>query len=308
MLQQTRRLYENALSHNSLLFTKNNARNINYMAVLVFHKCLDLRKMSILGQPPRGNTFTHWKDRALDCSVTLLCWAWFIFGFFFFYSWRYLLHAVLSREPQRHFQRLNHSFYQIFFAILKFAAPLQKIEIDETVSGIRSGVVISNHLSYLDPLLLISVYKQHKTIVKAKFFSMAIFGWVITKAGYIPATSEGRLSRIMIDQMETMDAYFKGGGNLFVFPEGTRSRDGEIGPLHQGALKIARMFKVPVYVLRISNSDKLFTPGKFFFNTREENIIRVELIDCIDPDYQTAPPSTAELEVRVRQAFTRVGA
>ena len=38
---------------NSLLFTKNNARNINYMSVLIFRKCLDLRKTPILGQPPR---------------------------------------------------------------------------------------------------------------------------------------------------------------------------------------------------------------------------------------------------------------
>ncbi len=38
----------------SALFQKNNARNIIYMAVLIFLKCLDLRKMPILGQAP-GN-------------------------------------------------------------------------------------------------------------------------------------------------------------------------------------------------------------------------------------------------------------
>jgi len=43
-------LSENTLFLNSSLFIKNNARNIKYMVALVFPKCLDLRKMFILGQ------------------------------------------------------------------------------------------------------------------------------------------------------------------------------------------------------------------------------------------------------------------
>ena len=108
---------------------------------------------------------------------------------------------------------------------------------------------------------------------------------------------------MMIKQMETMESYLKAGGNLFIFPEGTRSRDGKIGTLNKGAFKIARMYRAPVYVLEIRNTDKLFTPGKFFFNTRMNNTISVKIIDCIEPDYKTSPPSTAELEQRVRQAF-----
>ncbi len=74
---------ENALSHNSSLFTKNNARNINYMAVLVFHKCLDLRKMSILGQPPRVRFLPCWHpvDRDLKLldrirDYVFITWLW----------------------------------------------------------------------------------------------------------------------------------------------------------------------------------------------------------------------------------------
>ncbi len=239
----------------------------------------------------------------MDCSVTLLCWSWFIFGFIICYSWRYVLYFLFSKDLERHFQRLNSSFYQVFFRIVAAAAPRQKLEIESEVGAIRSAVIVSNHLSYLDPLFLISLFQRHKTIVKARFFTMPIFGWVITKAGYIPATSEGRFSRLMLEQMETMEKYLGSGGNLFVFPEGTRSRDGNIGTLHKGALKIARMYKVPIYVLQIRNTDKLFTPGKFFFNTRKENTISVKLMDCINPDYQNDPPSVSQLEQRVRQAF-----
>lgn len=248
-------------------------------------------------------SFSFFTAQCIDCTVTLVCWAWFIFGFLFFFSWFYLASALFAKDPELHFQRLNNQFYRIFFRIVRATAPRQRMVIDEKITAIRSSVIVCNHLSYLDPLLLIALFRQQKTIVKSRFFGMPIFGWIITKSGYLPASSEGPFARMMVSQMETMESYLKAGGNLFIFPEGTRSRDGKIGKLNKGALKIARMYKAPIYVLEIRNTDKLFTPGKFFFNTRIKNNISVNIIDCIKPDYKIHPPSIAELEQRVRQAF-----
>lgn len=241
--------------------------------------------------------------RMIDCCVTLACWTWFTLGFILFYSWRYVAYALFVKNPEIHFQRMNCHFYRIFFRIVNLAAPSQKFEIDDRIVAIRSSVIVCNHLSYLDPLLLIALFQRHRTIVKTRFFGTPIFGWMITKSGYLPATSEGRFSSLMIAQMETMAPYLKAGGNLFIFPEGTRSRDGKIGKLNEGALKIARMCRAPIYILQLRNTDKLFTPGKFFFNTREKNTISVKIIDHIEPDYQNNPPSTAELMQQVRQTF-----
>ena len=60
------------------------------------------------------------------------------------------------------------------------------------------------------------------------------------------------ISQMMIEQMETMPNYLASGGNLFVFPEGTRSRDGKLGALNNGAFKIARLCRAPIYVLQIT--------------------------------------------------------
>ena len=51
----------------------------------------------------------------------------------------------------------------------------------------------------------------------------------LATAGYLPATATGRFAGLMLARMETMPAYLASGGNLFVFPEGTRSRDGQVG-------------------------------------------------------------------------------
>ncbi len=241
----------------------------------------------------------------IDCIVTLVCWTWFILGFIFFFSWFYLGTALFTKKPELHFQRLNSYFYQIFFLIVRTIAPRQRIVIDKRITDIRSSVIVCNHLSYLDPLLLITLFRQQKTIVKSRFFGMPVFGWIITKSGYLPASSEGRFASMMIEQMETMKPYLDTGGNFFIFPEGTRSRDGKMGRLNKGAFKIARMNRVPIYVLEISNTDKLFTPGKFFFNTRSRNTISVNIIDCIEPGHGGSQPSAADLELQVRRAFSQ---
>ncbi len=259
--------------------------------------------MARSAEPPLTRPNPLLADRILDCGATLACWAWFIFGFLLFFSWRYLAYAMLIKNPEIHFQRLNCQFYRIFFRVVRATAPRQKIEIDDKIAAIRSSVIVCNHLSYLDPLLLIALFPRHRTIVKTRFFATPIFGWMITRSGYLPATGEGRFSRLMISQMESMPLYLKNGGNLFIFPEGTRSRDGKIGKLNEGAMKIARMCEAPIAVLQLRNTDKLFTPGKFFFNTRANNTIRVNIIKTIEPDYRNTPPSTASLLHQVHQAY-----
>lgn len=108
---------------------------------------------------------------------------------------------------------------------------------------------------------------------------------------------------MMIRQLETMTGFLHGGGNLFVFPEGTRSREGSIVTLNKGAMKIARLCKAPIYVLRLAHTNNLFAPGKFLFQTRATNTITLKIIDRIEPDYQREQPTTAALEQRVKEAY-----
>lgn len=240
-------------------------------------------------------------DRVLDIGVTLLCWLYFTLGFVLFFSPWYLAVALFSPRPQEALQRCNRTFYQGFFALLRWIAPRQQWIIDERITALHSAVIVCNHLSYLDPLLLIALLDRAKTVVKPVFFSVPIFGWVLRTAGYLPATATGRLAGLWLAQMEAMPAYLAGGGNLFIFPEGTRSRDGRVGELNQGALKIARQCRVPVYVLCLRHTDRLFPPGRFLFSSRVPNCIGMRLVDRIDPGEHQL--SLSDLSTRVRLAL-----
>jgi 1-acyl-sn-glycerol-3-phosphate acyltransferase len=240
--------------------------------------------------------------RLVDVAVTLACWSYFLFVFLFFFSPFYLA-ASLSPRSEYFIQRLNRAFYRGFFALLRRMTPRQQWIIDQGIGDIHSSVVVCNHLSYLDPILLISLLCRAKTIVKPVFFAVPVFGWILRRAGYFPATTNGPLAGLMLEQMETMREYLSEGGNLFIFPQGTRSRDGSIGLLNQGAFKIARYCQAPVYVLCIRNTEKLFTPGKFFFFAARPNRINVSIVDTILPDCRHL--SLPELNARVRQGMER---
>ncbi|WP_051305493.1 lysophospholipid acyltransferase family protein [Desulfogranum mediterraneum] len=247
-----------------------------------------------------------------DILVTLGCWAWFIFGFLFIFSWLYLGAALLGLctaageakkgEAEARFQRLNHWFYRIFFGLLSRLAPGQEIKIDPQAGRIPSGLVLANHLSYLDPLLLMALYPRHRSIVKSRFFRVPIFGWVLRRSGYLPDTAQGGQAGIMIEQLDSLAEFFRDQGKLFVFPEGTRSRDGRLGSIHSGALKIARLQGGPIHLLAISGTDRLFTPGRFWFSCSSANRIRVSYLGVIEWDREQ-PPGVTGLAAQIRQIY-----
>jgi len=229
-----------------------------------------------------------------------MLWSYFTLGFLIIFSPFYLVACLFSENRENSFQRLNHHFYKGFFFLIRTFIPGQKWRISGEIGSIRSSVIVCNHQSYLDPLLVISLFKQHKTIVKSTFFKVPIFGWILKQSGYFPSTSEGKLSELMIESFDTMDDFLTSGGNLFIFPEGTRSRDGSISRLNRGAFKIAKLSRTPIKVLFIRNTNKLFTPGKFLFNTMVTNTITVEQIAGLEPDYQSESFSISDLMSQVR--------
>nr|MBF0221453.1 1-acyl-sn-glycerol-3-phosphate acyltransferase [Desulfobulbaceae bacterium] len=190
---------------------------------------------------PTNVPLPRFGTQLVDLVVTLILWAYFIFGFLFFFVLLYLIAYLFSKNRELAFQRLHHIYYRVFFKLAKAIIPRHSWHIDTDILKIRSSVIICNHVSYLDPLIMISLFERHKTIVKTRFFHVPIFSWLMKTAGYLPSTTDEKFSYQMINQIEQMAEYLRQGGNLIIFPEGTRNSAEQIGPLNNGALKIARL-------------------------------------------------------------------
>ena len=236
----------------------------------------------------------------INFIITLILWIYFTLGFVVFFSFFYFAASLFSKNSEIAFQRLNCIFYRGFFLLTRVLIPMNKWNIYDDVADIKSSIIVCNHISYLDPLILISLFEKHKTIVKSSLFTIPIFGQILKLAGYIPSTSRGKLSKLMVRHIEKMDNYLSSGGNFFVFPEGTRSRNGKMGHLNKGVFKIAKHCKSSIKVLYIQNTDKLFQPGNFLFNTCIPNTVTIELLATIEPDYQSKSFSISKLMEQVK--------
>jgi 1-acyl-sn-glycerol-3-phosphate acyltransferase len=243
-----------------------------------------------------------------DFVVTVLLWMYYILGFLLFFS-PFYLYALFSSGKETDFQKWNYRLHRSFFALLRILVPKVKWHISDEVLALRSSVIVANHLSFLDPILFVSLFERQKTIVKSDYFRYPVFGWILKRSGYVPSFAEGLFSASMIDQIKAMREFLAAGGNLFIFPEGTRSRSGRIGPFDKGAFKIAKLCQAPhIRVVLISNTQKLFPPDRFLFNTHDATLIKVELAGSIEPDYGSEAFSLTAMTDEARALMERKAA
>lgn len=248
---------------------------------------------------------TRYIKPLMDVIVTLLLWGYFTLGFVLLFAPRYAAAALRRVDREAAFQRLNCLFFQGFFRLLGLITPGVTLNIRYEVRTIRSSVIVCNHLSYLDPILLISLFEKQKTIVKNAFFNVPVFSWILRQSGYIPSQAGDDYTSLMISNVENIREYLASGGNLFIFPEGTRSRTGRLGPFNKGAFSIARYCRAPIQCLMIRNTNRLFVPGRFRFNTCVPVAIDAEKIGTFEPDYGDPAFRLSALIGEIRELYER---
>lgn len=241
--------------------------------------------------------------RIVDLLITILLWIYFTLGYLLILPLLYIPAYIIAGNSSTALQNLNHIHLKCFFALIRFLVPSTKLNIADDVLQIRASVVICNHLSYLDPILLVSLFQRQKTIVKYTFFKVPIFGWFLKNYGYISSGSDNMSSSDMINQLEDIKEHLASGGVLFVFPEGTRSRVGKLMPFNRGVFTIARYCKAPLKLVLIRGTNKLFPPGHFLFDTHGAHEIRLELIGSLEPDYSSSNFSIAAVADEARKMF-----
>jgi 1-acyl-sn-glycerol-3-phosphate acyltransferase len=136
------------------------------------------------------------------------------------------------------------------------------------VSGVehipKQGAVIlcANHISNFDPPLLGSPLERRvHFMAKAELFSIPVLGWAIRKLGAFPVR-RGAGDRAAL---RTAFKLLEEGQVLVIFPEGTRSKTGEIEEGHSGAAVFALRSGATVVPAAIIGPIKLFRPVKLIY-------------------------------------------
>jgi len=143
-----------------------------------------------------------------------------------------------------------------------------RINIEGSSHVPKSGPVIfvANHTSQFDiPTMMMAVPIHFSFISKEELARVPFLGWSmkLQKHFFIFRAAGKRLAQ----QYQLIEEAVKSGRSLFVFPEGTRSRDGQLGVFKSRFFKMAISTETTIIPVRISGAYEVLPKGKTIPNT-----------------------------------------
>ena len=137
------------------------------------------------------------------------------------------------------------------------------------------AVYAANHTSYMDtPVIFAALPFQFRILAKKELWSMPFIGWYLGRSGQIPIDTEN--PRATLSSLGVAVKALRVGMPLFVFPEGSRTPDGELQTFLSGAAYLAIRAQVPLVPIALSGVYDLlpihtrhFYPGELTLSVAE---------------------------------------
>jgi 1-acyl-sn-glycerol-3-phosphate acyltransferase len=114
----------------------------------------------------------------------------------------------------------------------------------------ESYVFLSTHQSWMDiPVMLGYLPAQLRIAAKREVFHIPFLGWHMRRSGQIPINRGSTAESIA--SLQRAARLLGGGVSAFLFPEGTRTRDGSLQPLKKGGFRLALESGLPIVPVAI---------------------------------------------------------
>jgi 1-acyl-sn-glycerol-3-phosphate acyltransferase len=176
--------------------------------------------------------------------------------------------------------------------------------LDVSVRGaehLRAGesyVFLSTHQSWMDiPVMLGYLPCQLRIAAKHEVFLIPFLGWHMRRSGQIPINRGSTAESI--ESLRRAARLLVGGVSAFLFPEGTRTRDGSLQPLKKGGFRLALESGLPIVPVTIKGTRRAMPRGSM--------VLRAGPVEMhLDPPISTRGLDDADLPAlmqRVREAL-----
>ena len=159
-------------------------------------------------------------------------------------------------------------------------------------------VIVSNHQGMGDIMMAFCMDLHFKWISKAANFYVPCMGWFMYHAGYIPLRRGDKSS--ILKCMARARWYLDRGVSVLFFPEGTRSKDGEVQAFKAGAFKLALEAGVDILPLGIAGTANALPKHTWKFSD-ERTPMRMLVGDVISVEGMTLDDQD-ELVAKTREA------
>ena len=165
----------------------------------------------------------------------------------------------------------SRSFYRLMFLPVT-------VEGLEHIQPGQSYVFVSNHQSMFDVWLIYGWLPViFKWLMKAELRKVPFVGIACKAAGHIFVDRKN--PKAAMESMEDIKKQLKDGVCTVIFPEGTRTKDGQVGRFKRGAFQIALDLKLPIIPISLSGCYDVLPKGKPFVYRRPVRMYVGEPID-----------------------------
>jgi 1-acyl-sn-glycerol-3-phosphate acyltransferase len=133
----------------------------------------------------------------------------------------------------------------------------------------KTYILVSNHQSMFDICLIYRLFKPFKWVSKSENYHLPVVGWNLRMNEYIKIERESRKS--IMKMMRDCEKAIGEGNSIMMFPEGTRTLDGELRSFKTGAFMLALKTRTPIIPIVIDGSGKVL-PKKGLILSANRNI------------------------------------
>ncbi|MBY8045200.1 1-acyl-sn-glycerol-3-phosphate acyltransferase [Vibrio fluvialis] len=170
-------------------------------------------------------------------------------------------------------QKVIRATFNFFCKLMKATGAIDyRIDGSEILKQDRNCLIVANHPSLIDYVLIASQLPQCDCLVKSAIWSNPFMKHIVKAAGYIPNETPD-------DLLSLCDERFERGNVLLVFPEGTRTTPGVESKLQRGAAQIAIRTERDLRVIHITVTPSFLTKQKKWYqvpDTRPFFLIEVK--------------------------------
>ncbi len=170
----------------------------------------------------------------------------------------------------------------------------------ENIPAEGSFLLMSTHNGHFDvPVLMKEVPRQFRIVAKKVLFKIPIFGWILTTAGYVSVDRGDRAQAFA--SMDKAAEGVKSGMPLLIFPEGTRSPDGSLGPFKKGGFVLATRAGAPLVPVVVSGTYGVLPKTTWRIRPGHVKVTFCEPIDTSSYSYE----NKEELMDKVRETISK---
>ena len=193
-----------------------------------------------------------------------------------------------------------HRFTCFWASLYTWLNPLWPVTVRgrERIDPQTTYVMVANHQSLLDILVLFRLFRHFKWVSKIENFKVPFVGWNMRLNRYIPLKRGDRAS--VIEMLARCEETLRSGSSIMMFPEGTRSPDGHLQAFKPGAFDLAIRLGLPILpVVVTGTADALPKHG---FVLRGRQTIGIRVLEPIPPESYEGLDAAA-LAARTRAVY-----